>query len=344
MLAAALMTIALVGCGGQSASSASASSSSASSASSSAASASESSASASNSASASAASAESQNTLVAELKNALANEPAYKSVTLTEVTNAVSKGESGAAEEASNASASSEAASSEAASSEAVSESAASEESSSGDSLGSKTVYKFDESGDKLKTSMLAEIGDIKIAYYSNGNDAVCVTDGPVYSGTTEQFGEVHFAGVEAYLADAFGDLNKIIDSVGTVEKGQQGDLTVYTLTLDPEKYMASDEILTIMKESGNPVESAVFTFGFDKEGHLALIHEVVEYTTSIADRAETFSDFDSTVVDPMPAADKTYEEMEADIEEKYAALEKELDVTSEFKEEVASSRPAAAK
>ena len=107
---------------------------------------------------------------------------------------------------------------------------------------------------------------------------------------------------------------------------------------------MASDEILTMMKEYDDPVVSAVFTLGFDKEGHLASIHDVVEYAKSITDSTYTLSDFDSTVVDPMPAADKTYEEMEADIEEKYKALEDELDATSEYQDEAASSGAAEAK
>lgn len=191
---------------------------------------------------------------------------------------------------------------------------------------------------------MVGEIDDIAIRYCSDGDDAVCVTDGPVYSGTTEQFDQSHFAGVEAYLEGAVGDLNTIADCVGSVAKEQQDGLTAYTLTLDPEKYMASDEILTMMKEYGDPVVSAVFTLGFDGEGHLASIHEVVEYAKSIADRTYTLSDFDSTTVDPMPAADKTFEEMEADINEKYEALEDELDATSEYQDEAASSDAAEAK
>ena len=311
LLATALMAVALVGCGGQASSSAS-------------------SASASDSASASAAAEQSQDEIIAELKDALANEPEYKSVTLTETTKAIPLGE---AEEADDAS-------SEAASSE----SADSEEPSSDDAIESTTVYKFDASGEKLKTDMTGKIEDVTIRYCSEGDDAVCVTDGPVYSGTTEQFDLSHFAGVEAYLKDAVGDLNTIADCADTVEKEQQGDLTVYTLTLDPEKYMASDEILTMMKEYDDPVVSAVFTLGFDKEGHLASIHDVVEYASSIAERTCTLSDFDSTVIDPMPAADKTYEEMEADMNEKLDSLGEELDATSEDQDEAASSDAAEAK
>ena len=44
------------------------------------------------------------------------------------------------------------------------------------------------------------------------------------------------------------------------------------------------------------------------------------EYSSSVSEVAIAFSDFDSTVIDPMPEAEKTYEEMEADIEAKYEA------------------------
>lgn len=301
LLAATLMAAPLVGCGGQTSSSAT---------------------SASTSDSATASTAEqSQDEIVAELKDAIASEPAYKTVTLTQLTEATPKGEADTAEDASSDATSSA--------------NTTTDELSSSDTITSKTVYKFDASGDELKTDMTGEIEGVKIRYCSDGDEAVCVTDGPVYSGTTEQFGEAHFAGVEAFLKEEVGDLNTLIGCADTVEKAQEGDLTVYTLTLDPEKYMASDEILTMMKEYGDPVVSAVFELGFDGEGHLASIHEAVEYSASIADRTYTLSDFDSTEVGPMPEADKTYEEMEADIDEKYKALEDELDATTEYQDEI---------
>ena len=55
------------------------------------------------------------------------------------------------------------------------------------------------------------------------------------------------------------------------------------------------------------------------------------------------FSDYDSTVIDPMPAADKTYEDMEDDMQEKLDAFEEELE-SDEGSEEEASSASAEAK
>ena len=133
---------------------------------------------------------------IAELKDAIASRPAHKSVTLTEVVKGSTK-------------------------------TGASDGQSAPDTIEPKIVYKFDASGEKLKTDMTGKIDDVTIRYCSEGDDAVCVTDGPVYSGTTEQFDLSHFAGVEAYLKDAVGDLNTIADCVDTVEKEQQGDLTV---------------------------------------------------------------------------------------------------------------------
>lgn len=286
--------------------------------------------SAASSSAASASSAQSHDEVVAELKNAVANQPAFKSVTVTEESAAFVKDAAETATAGSSASAaSSEAASSaSAAASESASaaSSAASEASGEADAIRAKTVYKFDASGDKLKTETTSEIDDVKIAYYSDGTDAVCVTDGPVYSGTTEQFELIQFAGYDALIAEEVGDPNKIIDCVDTVTKEQQGDLTVYTLKLDAKKYIQSDEILTIMAEAGDPVLAATYVIGFDKDGHLAKLDSLVEYQATTAERNLTMSGFDSTVLDPMPAADKTYEEMESDIQAKWDELEKTLE------------------
>ena len=267
--------------------------------------------------------------IIAELKGAIANQPEFKSVTLTEVSISTFKNAATTEGGASGEAASSKAASSEAASSE----SAAAEDPVDANAIKSKTVVKFDESGEALKTDAIYEIEDIKLEYYSDGDKAVCVTDGPVYSGTTEQFDQPQFAGFEACFYGAVGDLNTCIDCFDTVVKEQQGDVTVYTVTLDPEKYMASDEILTMMKDAGDPVLSAVFTFSIDKDGRLVSLNRVVDYNVSSIDVTHALSDFDSTVIGPMPEADKTYEEMESDINVKFEQLAAELDVTDEYQE-----------
>ena len=319
-LAAALAVCAIAGCSSQSASSAS-------------------SASAASSAS-SASSAQSQEEITAELKNAIANEPEFKSVTVTQTTEAIFKADTESATSESSAAASesaaasSEAASSEAASSEAASSAAASSEAASNAAadeasanvIASKAVYQFDASGDELKTKVTATMEDIVVEYYSVGDKAVCVTDGPIYSGTTEQFAEPHFGGFEAFLAKEIGDVNTLIDCADTVTKDEIDGATVYALTLNPEKYIASDEILTMMAEYGDPVLNANISFAFDKEGHMVSYHQYVEYQASSNESTLEFSDFDSTVIDPMPEADKTYEEMEQDIQSKLDEFDKMLE------------------
>ncbi|MDO4797977.1 MAG: hypothetical protein Q4A01_08155 [Coriobacteriales bacterium] len=240
---------------------------------------------------------QSQDEIIAELKEAAANPIPCKSVTVNETTTSVLKGDEAATAD---------------------------------DEIASKTVYKFDANGDKLRTSMVSTIDNITLTYYSDGDDAVLVTDGPVYSGTTEQFDLPHFKGVESYLTDTFGDLRSIIDCVDTVTKEQQGDTTVYTLTVIPEKYIASDEILTMMAEYGDPLQSATFTFGFNKDGRIVSAEDKTEYTTVVSGRAVTLSDFDSTVVDPMPKADRTYEQMEQDEQLKLDALAKQIEGAEE--------------
>ena len=338
-VAAALVTALaagmMAGCSSQPASSASGSASgSASSASASAESASAASAS---SESASAASEQSNDEVLAELKDVSSKMPAFKSVTITDQTVSVLSNVS----EATTTDSSASAASSEAASSEsAAAESSASAESST---IASTTVYKFDESGDKVRTSVKSEIEDITLQYFTEGDDAVCVTDGPAYSGTTDQFGLEHAAGAKAYLESATGDLNTIFNCVKTVTKSQQDGMTVYELALDPEKRIASDEIFQLLADNGDPVLNEGIIIGFDENGYLMWANEKREFKDSTAEKNMMFSDFDSTVVDPMPEADKTYDDMQADMDEKYEELFAELE-EAESAEGAVSSDAAEAK
>ena len=339
----ALAIGAIAGCSSQPASSASAS------AESSAASASVSAE--SSEASASAAAEQSQDEIIAEFKEAISKPPTLKSVTVTEEemswTNDdaedADSGEAAASSEAaaSEGAASNEAAASEAASSEAAvssdaaaSEAASSESAASGDPMTdegiikAKSVYKFDASGDKLKTSMTAELDGIKLQYISDGDDAVCVTDGPIYGGTTEQFDLTHFKGVEAFFTEAVGDLNAIVDCVATVEKTQVPDGTGYELTLDPEKYIASDETLKLLADSGSKVQEAIFSFVFDSEGRIVSSTKTLVFPDVTSVKLFELTDFDSTTVEPMPEATSTYEQMDADMKAKMDALADAVDTT----------------
>ena len=317
-LVAALAAGVIAGCSSQPASSASGSSS------------------ASASASASAASEQSQDEIIAELKDVIKKVPAFKSVTVTEDSIATVNSDV----ETAGADSSASADSSEAASSESAEAEEANAES---DSIASKTVYKFDESGDTIRTSMKSEIEDITLQYFTEGDKAVCVTDGPVYSGTVEQFNLSHAAGSEAYLKSATGDLNTIVDCVATATKSQQDGMTVYELTLDPAKRIASDETFQILADNGDPILSESIIVGFDENGYLVWANEKRAFKVSTLEKNIMLTDFDSTVVDPMPEADKTYEEMEADIDEKYEKFFDEAE-KAESAEGAVSSEAAEAK
>ena len=190
---------------------------------------------------------------------------------------------------------------------------------------------------------MTSEIEDITLQYFTEGDDAVCVTDGPVYSGTVEQFELAHAAGAQAYLESATGDLNTIFDCVKTATKSQQDGMTVYELTLDPEKRIASDEVFQILADAGDPVQAESIILGFDDKGYLVWANEKREFKLSSLEKNLMLTDFDNTTVEPMPKADKTYEEMEADIDEKYDAFFADLD-KNEAAEGEASSEAAEAK
>ena len=275
-------------------------------------------------------SAPSPEDLIAELKDAITSGTAFDSVTVTERTQSVA---TGAAEEEADEAASEEAESAEAESAEAESAEAESAEAESeeADSIESMTVYKFDKSGDQVKTCMTSTYGDLTLQYFSDGDDAVCVTDGPVYSGTVEQFELPCLSGFEAFLADTYGDLNSVLDCFSNITKEEADGVTTYTVELDPEKYIASDEILTMLADSGEPVQESVYTFGFDKDGHLVKLSEVISYADFSTSDAIELADFDSTVIDPMPEANRTYEQMEQDIDAKYAVFESQMDLAERF-------------
>ena len=266
------------------------------------------SASSSASASASAASAQSTEELVAEFKDAAEKVPAYKSVTIT-------------AEESSTAK------DSDTGKDETVTET---------------TVYKFDETGDALKTSIDAEVAGVKLKYVTDGDKAVFVSDGPVYSGTVEQFDLPSAGGPGAYLDDVIGDLDTLAACAASVEKMESHGLTFYTLTLDPEKYIAFDESLKLLADYGSPVVEAVITVGFDEDGSIGSIDKKVAYSDVTAVKNLVFSDYGATTVEDLPAADKTYEEMEADMQEKLDALSEEFDLADDSEGEESSSSAAA--
>lgn len=185
------------------------------------------------------------------------------------------------------------------------------------ETLVEETVYKFDESGDQLRTSAEINSMGVKLAYYTDGDDVVFMSDGPAYSGTVDQFDLTHAQGVGAYLDNAIGTIDTIVDCVANVEKEEIRGLTYYTLTLDPQKYAASDEILNALAESGTSVKEATFTFCFDEDGSVGAIDKVVTYENSSIVKNLYFKDYNKTVVDEMPKATKTYEDMEADSQAK---------------------------
>ena len=245
-----------------------------------------------------------QDEIITELKDAVAAVPAYKSVTANEKIVSNYTGEAIEGEE------------------------------SGPDTIESVAVYQFDASGDKLKTHMTATVSGNTLEYYSDGDDAVFVSDGPIYSGTIEQFGHSHFGGCDAYLNEIIGDLNKLIDCAASVAKEQQGDTTTYTLVLDPRKYIDSDEALKALEASGDPIQNAVIAIGFDSEGRIVQLNKKTAFPISDNDVSIALSDFDTTSIDPMPEATNTYEELEKDREAKFNTLDAEETTSDESKTE----------
>ena len=212
------------------------------------------------------------------------------------------------------------------------------------DPLVSKGVYKFDDTGKELKTCLTCEIDDIKLQYYSDGEKAVCVTDGPVYSGTTDQFDMEQFHGADTYVETQVGNLYELIKCIDTVARGEKDGQTVYTLTLDPQKYIETDEIYKMMADSGDAVQKAVVIVAFNKDGYIVMEDLFVEYPKNTAQTNIVLSDFDSTTIEAMPEATRTYEEMDADITKKWELFEKGAELTEDLEALLETSSSSSSK
>jgi hypothetical protein len=199
----------------------------------------------------------------------------------------------------------------------------------------SKTVYKFDASGDKLKTCATFEEDGAKAQYFTDGDAAVCVTDEGTYGGTVEQFELTQANGVDALIKDTFGDSSTIFDCATKVTQDTAEGYTTYEITLDPDKYTVADETIQFLIDPDSPLTEAVASYVVDADGHIVSMGATLAFTDSTIIKTMNFSGFDSTTVDPMPKADKTFEEMEADVQAELDALYDELDAAAaEFEAE----------
>ena len=247
--------------------------------------------------------------IIAELKSAAASNPEFKSVTVNETTE-------WAYADGSNAAPATERATG---------------------------VYKFEMDGDQLKESVSAEYEGIKMQYFTDGKNAVFVSDGPAYSGTAEQFGAQDYSGFDAFIKHTIGDLEALVGCVDSAEKAEGDGLTYYILTLDPAKYIATDELLAALAQAGMPVEGAVFSVAFDKSGNVASMDLALAFSDFALTETLAFSDFDSTVADPAPEATVTFEEMEESARLQIEELMKNLDSYEGSAKGTAATDPAKA-
>lgn len=143
----------------------------------------------------------------------------------------------------------------------------------------------------------------------------------------TEQFGLNQSKGFDAFLIDKIGGISKLADCMTSIEKMESDGLILYAVMLDPAKCIASDEILGVIAKAGDPVREALFSISFDADGRIASIDLAVSYKKSHSmTKHLLFSGFDSTVIDAMPVADRTYEDMKADMKPKIDAAAKQLE------------------
>ncbi len=311
MVAAALIAGALVGCGGQAASSS--------------ASASAASASATAPASPSAETQATAEETVAQLKAAMENAKDFKSVTVTHNV-AVETHASQPAESASAQSASADAA--ESAESAAASDAAAA----GGSSLNTTAVYKFDLSGDAVKASSSCEFAGSTFKSFLDGDKAVVDVDGVAYAGTVEEMSADEMTSIDELLETKVGDFEAITSCVSAADVATQGDNTVYALVIDGDKYAQSSEVEKALAEAGLKKEVFTISYEFGADGKLLSVS--VNTTTPIdtTQATLTFTDYDATVVDQAPETDKTYADMDAEIQKVVDAIAGEEQAASQDK------------
>ena len=213
---------------------------------------------------------------IADLKATMTASPTYKSVTVAEVNTSVEKGSNG---------------------------SSGAKSGSEPETIEATGVYKFDMSGDELKTSSVNEmLGDV-IEYYTDGSQAVFVMDGEAYSGT-------------------IGELGQALEYSTDMTKDETGDGAAYVLKLDPDKYAESDETLGAMADAGVSFTDVTLSVRFDADGHVAKLIRTANSEDGTYETTVEFSDFDNTIVDPAPEATKTYADLEAKAEQELNSQE----------------------
>ena len=298
MFAAALIAGALVGCGGQAASS----SASASAASASAA------ASATAPASPTAETKATAEETVAQLKAAMENAKNFKSVTVThKVGMEVDTAQLQELINEQSASASAV----ESAESAAASDAAAAEDM----SLDTTTVYKFDQSGETMKASSSTDFFGSTISAFLDGDKAVVDFDGDAYAGTIDEIGVHEMTSIDELLNTKVGDFDTIMSCVSAADIGKQGDNTVYALVVDTEKYAEADEVQKELSEAGLKKDVFAVSYEFGADGKLVSVNVFESMSFQTTEASLNFTDYDATVVDPVPETDKTYADMSADIQ-----------------------------
>lgn len=205
-------------------------------------------------------------------------------------------------------------------------------------------VYKFDLSSDQPKESITAEYGGQKLQFFTDGKTAVFVSDGNAYSGTPRQFGAEDYSGFDTFVKHVVGDLETVVGCAASAEKAESSGPACYMLTLDPEKYMASDGALTMLKEEGYPVKAATLTIALNESGNIGLMSLIVDFEGSSIEETLEFSDFNSTEVEPTPKATKTYEEMDEGMRSQIQEMMKELDAYNSSASTASSANATTAK
>ena len=199
-------------------------------------------------------------------------------------------------------------------------------------SLNTTTVYKFDQSGDAVKASSSCDFLGSTFNAFLDGDKAVMEVDGDAYAGTVEEMSAQELTSIDELLNTKAGDFEAITSCVSAADVDEQGDSTVYALVIDPDKYAESSEIEKALAEAGLKKEAFAVSYEFGADGKLlsVSVNEVTSHETTQA--TLSFTDYDATVVDQAPETDKTYADMDAEIQKVVDAIAGEEQAASQDK------------
>lgn len=186
------------------------------------------------------------------------------------------------------------------------------EEASQGVTTHVDILAKCDRSGEKTRMQTTTHAMGYDVELYVNGSDAVLFFVEQAVGATLEQLGMTEYADIISLIRWQGGDVTQFMDAVQDVQTETDGDITVYTVTCDPAKYVAANAGVGAFEQMGKAakLDTAKLVYRVNADGLLAGVSIDVS-GTGVAHKIDcTFSDYNATDVENGPEPTMSYREM----------------------------------